>query len=135
MASHEPLPSPFSHSGAEGKMKAALSLTLILSLMTSALPVTAQERIDRTAGPISRAMTLEAVPLAAERPEVGKQLTPNFARTWSRAGKGALIGFGIGAALGMTVGQEACLNQPRWNCAKVGTPFAVIGAAIAWLHK
>jgi hypothetical protein len=50
-------------------MKAALSLTLILAVMTSALPVTAaQERIDRTAGPISRAMTLEAVRLAAERP-------------------------------------------------------------------
>ena len=47
-------------------MKAALSLTLILALMASARPVTAQERIDRTAGPISRAMTLEAVRLAAE---------------------------------------------------------------------
>jgi hypothetical protein len=116
-------------------MKAALSPTLILALMTSALPVTAQEKIDRTMGPISRVMTFEAVRLAAERPEVGKQHTPNFARAWSSVGKGALIGFGIGATLGMTVGQEACLNQPRWHCAKVGLPFAVIGAAIAWLHK
>jgi hypothetical protein len=43
-------------------MRAALSLTLVLFLMTSALPLTAQERIDSTAGPISR----EAVRLAAE---------------------------------------------------------------------
>jgi hypothetical protein len=31
-------------------MKAALSLTLVLALMTSALPVTAHESNDRTAG-------------------------------------------------------------------------------------
>jgi hypothetical protein len=48
------------------KMKAALSLTLVLFLMTSALPLTAQVRIDSTAGPISRAVTREAVRLAAE---------------------------------------------------------------------
>jgi hypothetical protein len=47
-------------------MKVALSLTLVVALMTSALPVTAQERIDRTAGPISRAITRGAVRLAAE---------------------------------------------------------------------
>src|SRR5439155_25714134 len=62
---HEPFPSPSSHSGAEGKMKGALSLTLVLALMTSP-PVTAQERISRTADPISRSITLEAGRLAAE---------------------------------------------------------------------
>ena len=50
--------------------------------------------------------------------------------------KGALIGFGIGAALGATVGQEACLHSPRWHCAVgAGTMFAAIGAGIAWLHR
>jgi hypothetical protein len=47
-------------------MKAARSLTLILALMTSALPVSSQERIDRTTGPIGRAIALEAVRLAAD---------------------------------------------------------------------
>jgi hypothetical protein len=52
--------------GAEGMMKAALSLTLILALMASALPVTAQEGIDTTAGPIGRAIRRETARLAAE---------------------------------------------------------------------
>jgi hypothetical protein len=47
-------------------MKAALSLTLILALMASALPVTAQEGIDTTAAPIGRAIWRETARLAAE---------------------------------------------------------------------
>lgn len=61
---------------ATGPMNAALSLSLILSLVTSALPVTAQERtegpqaFDRRdaapgTGPFARAATREAVRLAA----------------------------------------------------------------------
>jgi len=55
----------------EGKMTTAPSLSLVLALMTSALPVTAQERIDRTVGPIRWAISLEAVRLAAEPAVVG----------------------------------------------------------------
>src|SRR4051812_29655523 len=47
-------------------MKTALSLTLVVSLMMSALPLTAQESIDSSAGPLSRAVTREAVRLAAK---------------------------------------------------------------------
>jgi hypothetical protein len=71
-------------------MKAALSLTLVLALMTSALPLTAQERIDRTAaGPISRAMTLDAVRLAAEPAAVdaGQRAGKSTNADWSRVRK------------------------------------------------
>jgi hypothetical protein len=87
--SRERLLSTFSHSGAEVKMKAALSLTLVAALITSALPVTAQERIDRTAGPIRRAITLEAVRLATE-PAVVDAAQPAGVATnadWSRVRK------------------------------------------------
>jgi hypothetical protein len=69
-------------------MKAALSLTLVLALMTS-LPVTAQERIDRTAGPIRRAIALEAVRLAAEPAVVdaGQQAKESTNADWSRVRK------------------------------------------------
>ena len=46
-------------------MKSALSLTLIASLVGSA-PVAAQDRMESTAGPIARAVTREAVRLAAD---------------------------------------------------------------------
>ena len=48
-------------------MKAALSLTLILTLVMSALPVTAQQKVTslEPAGPLGRAVTREAVRLAA----------------------------------------------------------------------
>jgi hypothetical protein len=126
-------------------MRSARSLTLTACLVASVIPVAAHDGTKTVASfhihelsthvPVAKAITREAIRLSRGRLGVGKQLTPNSARTWSSVGKGALIGFGIGAALGMTVGQEACLNQPRWHCAKVGVPFAVIGAAIAWLHK
>ena len=45
-------------------MKSTLSLTLIVCLVASALPVTAQEQTE-TAGPLARAMTRETVRLAA----------------------------------------------------------------------
>jgi hypothetical protein len=46
-------------------MKTALSLTLIASLVGSALPVAAQEKTETTAGPLARAITREVIRLAA----------------------------------------------------------------------
>ena len=70
-------------------MKAAPSLALVLFLMTSALPLTAQERIDRTAGPISRAVTREAVRLAAKPAVVDDDQHPGESTNadWSRVRK------------------------------------------------
>jgi hypothetical protein len=70
-------------------MKAALSLTLILALITSALPVTAQERIGRTASPIGRAIMRETARLAAERVlvDVGQQVGESTNAGWSRVRK------------------------------------------------
>ena len=70
-------------------MKAALSLTVLLALMTSALPVTAQERIDRTAGPIGRATMRETVRLAAEPAlvEAAQQAGESTNAEWSRVRK------------------------------------------------
>jgi hypothetical protein len=69
-------------------MKAALSLTLALALMTSALPVTAQEGIDRTAGPIGRAIMRETVRLAAEPAvEAAQQAGESTNAEWSRVRK------------------------------------------------
>ena len=45
-------------------MKSVLSLTLIVCLLKSALPATAQEQTERT-GPLAKAVTREAVRLAA----------------------------------------------------------------------
>ena len=50
-------------------MKSALSLTLIVCLVGSALPAAAQDRFyEPTSGPIARAVTREAVRLAAAQP-------------------------------------------------------------------
>jgi hypothetical protein len=67
-------------------MKAALSLMLIVCLVGTTLPVTAQERVDRTAGPISRAMSLEAVRLATQPAAVdaGQQPGTSPKTDWSR---------------------------------------------------
>lgn len=47
-------------------MKSALSLTLIASLVGSALPVAAEDRMESKAGPIARAVTREAVRLGVD---------------------------------------------------------------------
>jgi hypothetical protein len=45
---------------------------------------------------------------------------------------GALIGFGVGAVLGVTVGQEACLGGSKWGCIAQGGGFgAAMGILIA----
>jgi hypothetical protein len=41
-------------------------LMIVVYVVTATWPVTAQERLDTTGGPITRAMTREAVRLAAE---------------------------------------------------------------------
>ncbi len=49
---------------------------------------------------------------------------------------GGVIGFGIGAALGVTLGAESCLNEARWHCAvKAGASIGAIGAVVGWLHR
>ncbi len=49
---------------------------------------------------------------------------------------GGIVGFGVGAALGVTLGAEACLNEPRWHSAvKGGVSIAAIGAVAGWLRK
>jgi len=70
-------------------MRPTVSLTLVVALITSALPVTAQERIDKTAGPISRAITHEAVRLAAEADAVdaSEQAGRSTNADWSRVRK------------------------------------------------
>jgi hypothetical protein len=125
-------------------MNSMLSMGLITCLMIPPSPLLAEEKAEMpapvnvqqatTGGPIANAIASEAVRFDAERsPRPPHQA--HAARTWSRTATGALIGFGAGAALGMTIGQEACLNEPRWHCAKVGVPFAAVGAVIAWLHR
>jgi hypothetical protein len=45
---------------------------------------------------------------------------------------GAIVGGTIFAVLAMTVGQESCLNQPRWVCGVQGGAYgAFVGAMIA----
>ena len=74
--------------------------------------------------------------VAGERPELRAALSPSVAPSRDSILMGGLIGFGIGAVLGTTVGAEACLHEPRWHCAvKVGMPIAAIEALIGWLHK
>ena len=128
----------------EENVKPLLSLTVIAFLTISTIPLAAQEttsmlspaNVGRSTvpGPIATAIASHAARLdAAGTPRSPR--SPHLARTWSGVGTGALIGFGAGAVLGMTIGQEACLNEPRWHCAKVGIPFAAVGALVAWLHK
>jgi len=70
-----------------------------------------------------------------ERLQLDTTSRPRMAPSRRSTLTGGLIGFGIGGVLGMTVGQEACLGEPRWHCLKVGVSFAAIGALIGWLHR
>ena len=153
-------------------MKAALSATLSMCLVASALPVAAQEQTETpmsfnraglasvtTATRSARSAQFIEPPRCFEmafgsqpiscldvqnatsfwvgggRPGLGTTLSPPVALSRRSIVTGGLIGFGVGGVLGMTVGQEACLHEPRWHCLKVGVPFAAIGALIGWLHK
>jgi hypothetical protein len=69
-------------------VKSALSLTVIASLVGSALPVAARDRLESTAGPIARAVTREAVRLATEPAWSGIQQASGTAESdWSRVRK------------------------------------------------
>jgi hypothetical protein len=49
---------------------------------------------------------------------------------------GALIGWGVGALLGATVGAEACLHRAQWHCvAEGGLTYALFGVVIDFAHK
>lgn len=44
---------------------------------------------------------------------------------------GAMVGFGVGSLLGLTVGQEACRGSSKWGCVMLGGGTgAAIGIAI-----
>jgi hypothetical protein len=130
-------------------MKSALSLTLIVCMVASALPVTAQAQADASGAETTRSWdalvgtvkTGEKVTVTlmnatnVEGKLAATTFSPRAALSRRSILTGGLIGFGIGGALGMTVGQEACLHEARWHCLKVGMPFAAIGALIGWLHN
>jgi hypothetical protein len=45
---------------------------------------------------------------------------------------GALVGFGVGAILGTTIGKEACQDGSKWQCVALGGGMgAAIGILIA----
>src|SRR5712692_2421502 len=103
-------------------MKAALSLTLVVCLVGSALPVTAQNRISGSSGPIARAIEREAIRLStAGGPTIfdvetaqqsGSIQTPHS--SWHVA-KGALIGAGIGAGAGYLISQKFDAGCPDYD--------------------
>ena len=71
-------------------MKSTLSLTLILAVMTPALPVTAQEQVTslEPAGPIHHAVEREAARLAAIEPLASSQGGRSISDSvWSRVRK------------------------------------------------
>jgi hypothetical protein len=75
----------------------------------------------------------------ADRPDV-RQTQPQPAAHASKGPrilKGALIGAGIGAVLWLTpMTREACIGEPRWNCAAKGAVlFGSFGAVVAWRLK
>lgn len=125
-------------------MKSVLSLLLVACLVISTVPLGAQARVEAasldvrestTQAPVAGARIPIVVPLGAILLEPSRELSPIFAKTSGSVAKGAIIGFAVGAVLGTTVGQEACLHSPRWHCAVgAGTMFAAIGGLIAWLH-
>jgi hypothetical protein len=130
-------------------MKSAPWLTLIGCLASTAPPVSAQEKAETPMSFDSRSPASQAADprartgpsgdlfwVARERPALRAALSRNVAPSRDSILTGGLIGFGVGAVLGTTVGAEACLHEPRWHCAvKVGVPVAAIGALIGWLHK
>ena len=98
------------------------SVALALQIATPAAPA----RLLLPAPP-----AIEA--LAPARGPVDRQQTAAPPSKRRRILTGALIGFGVGAALGLTVGQESCLNQSKWVCAANGGGVgAGIGALIGW---
>jgi hypothetical protein len=49
---------------------------------------------------------------------------------------GFAIGLGVGAILGVSIGAEACLNAPKWQCAaKGGLTMGALGALIDFARR
>jgi hypothetical protein len=49
---------------------------------------------------------------------------------------GALIGWGVGALIGLTIGAEGCLHRSEWHCVvEGGMSYALIGVVIDFAHK
>ena len=84
----EPCPSPFTHSRAEGRMRAALPLMLFLALTTSAPPVAAQApRWQNAPDPIHQTIKREAARFAADKPDVAGSVGEPAPSDWSRVRK------------------------------------------------
>src|SRR5436190_21150885 len=84
----EPFPSPFSHSRAEGRMRAALPLMLFLTLTMSAPPVAAQAlRWQNAPDPIHQTIKREAARFAADKPDVAGSVGEPAPSDWSRVRK------------------------------------------------
>ena len=48
---------------------------------------------------------------------------------------GMLLGLGIGAIAGATIGAEACLHKPLWHCGVAASvTYGAVGALIDWLR-
>ena len=112
------------------RLRSMLTMVLVAAVLAG-VPAGAEER---TVQPIARSIHAHAARLAGQP---GSRVpATNAARTGRSVAKGAVIGFGVGAVLASTIGQEACLDSPRWHCAVGGgVLFGLIGGAIAWLMK
>jgi hypothetical protein len=107
----ELIAAPFSQSGAGGIMKIVVALLLSTCLVASAIPAAARDGREAAPGPLAAAMARQAVQLAsaAQTPSSGPGAAPARARHPGR--KGALIGLGIGAAVGLLVVKSGgCFN-------------------------
>ena len=135
-------------------MKAALSLTLVLTLVTSALPVAAQERIDTTASQTFITSGL-LVAESRERPEHTTTLRDAIEKTAIQFAKesqqsptgpqaptkswrqrhpvafGALIGLAAGAAIGAAAASQKNDTMQPWATELI---VAGVGAGIGAIH-
>jgi hypothetical protein len=84
-------------------------------------------------GPI-RSLSPGLLAIDGYRFEAGRSL--KIERPGDPIWDGAAIGFGVGALFGVSIGSEACLHAPKWQCAvSGGVSYAALGALIDWAHK
>jgi hypothetical protein len=117
------------------KMDSLAGPTLVSS--PDALTDSAQWRVERSpAGLVPARLFERSFSIEFEQPTTNPEVRSTVAARRTSIWVGGLLGLGIGAALGTTVGAEACLHEPGWHCAvKVGVPMAAIGAVVGWLAK
>ncbi len=133
----------------------SVSLALISCLVGSTTPLAAQDRIEAVPRPIARAVTGEAIRLAALQGVAGPNIRASTVRSEEAQGisgsihhrgnvsshrrlVGALIGAGSGIAVGYAVGSkcgagaphEECAGYGRLTAAVLGGLGALVGAAI-----